>query len=79
MLADLTVAWQASAQVDTDLARWADNKISRGCLQTSRSDASLRASYIPDHHATADKQAFTRLWNLVARQYDLTTYQWNQL
>lgn len=79
MLADLAGAWQASAQVDTDLARWADDKIGRGCHPTSRSDASLRASYIPDGQATADKQAFARLWNPVARQYDLTTYQWSQL
>jgi hypothetical protein len=79
MLQDLTGAWQASAQADTDLARWADDKIARGCHRNSRPDAGLRASYIPDGQATAGKRAFASLWNPVARRYGLTTYQWNQL
>ncbi len=78
MLPDLTGAWQASAQVDTDLARWADDKIARGCHRNSRSDAGLRASYVPEGQATAGKQAFASLWNPVARRYGLTTYQPNQ-
>jgi hypothetical protein len=53
MLQDLTGAWQASAQVDTDLARWAEGKIARGCHRNSRSDARLRASYAPEGQATA--------------------------
>jgi hypothetical protein len=79
MLSDLAGAWQASAQVDTDLAGWADDKIARGCHRNSRADASLRASYAPEGQATADKQAFARLWNPVARRYGLTTYQPSQL
>jgi hypothetical protein len=79
MLQDLTGAWQASAQVDTDLARWAEGKIARGCHRNSRSDARLRASYAPESQATAGKQAFARLWNPVARRYGLTTYQPPQL
>ena len=79
MLQDLAGAWQASAQADADLARWADDEIARGCHSTSGSDASLRASYVPDGRATADKQAFATLWNPVARRYGLTTYQWSQL
>jgi hypothetical protein len=79
MLRDLTGAWQASAQADTDLARWADGKIARGCHRNGGPDASLRASYVPDRRATTDKQAFTSLWNPVARQYGLTTYQWYHL
>jgi hypothetical protein len=78
MLHDLTGAWQASAQVDTDLARWAEGKIARGCHRNSRPDASLRASYVPEGQAIADKQAFARLWNPIARRYGLTTYQPNQ-
>jgi hypothetical protein len=78
MLQDLTGAWQASAQVDTDLARWADDNIARGCHRTSRSDADLRASYAPEGQATAGKHAFASLWNPVARRYGLTTYQPNQ-
>jgi hypothetical protein len=78
MLQDLTRAWQASAQVDADLARWADDNIARGCQRTSRSDANLRASYAPEGQATAGKDAFVSLWNPVARRYGLTTYQPNQ-
>ncbi len=78
MLQDLTGAWQASAQVDTDLARWADDMVARGCHRNSRSDARLRASYVPEGQANAGKQAFASLWNPVARRYGLTTYQPNQ-
>jgi hypothetical protein len=78
MLADLTGAWQASAQVDTDLAGWADDKIALGCHRVGSSDAHLRASFGPEAQASADKQAFARLWNPIARQYGLTTYQRNQ-
>jgi len=79
MLQDLTSAWQASAQVDTDLARWAEGKIARGCHRNSPPDARLRASYVPESQATVGKRAFASLWNPVARQYGLTTYQRNQL
>jgi hypothetical protein len=79
MLQDLTGAWQASAQVDTDLARWAEGKIARGCHRNSRPDARLRASYVPEGKATVGKQAFASLWNPVARPYGLTTYRPNQL
>jgi hypothetical protein len=79
MLQDLTSAWQASGQVDTDLARWTQDNIARGCHRISRSDASLRASYIPEGRATVGKRAFATLWNPIARQYGLTTYQRNQL
>jgi hypothetical protein len=79
MLQDLTSAWQASAQVDTDLARWTQDNIARGCHRNSRSDAQLRASSIPEGQATVGKRAFATLWNPIARQYGLTTYQRNQL
>jgi hypothetical protein len=78
MLPDLTGAWQASARVDTDLARWAEDNITRGCHGGTRSDASLRASHAPEGQAAAGKQAFASLWNPLARQYGLTTYQPNQ-
>jgi hypothetical protein len=79
MLQDLTGAWQASAQVDTDLARWARDMSAAGCRPASRSEAALRASDVPEGQATAGKQAFASLWDPVARRYGLTTYQWNQL
>jgi hypothetical protein len=78
MLQDLTSAWQASAQVDTDLAGWAADNITRGCHHNSRSDAQLQASYAPERQATAGKLAFARLWNPLASRYGLTTYQRNQ-
>jgi hypothetical protein len=79
MLRHLTGAWQASAQVDTDLARWAEDNSARGCHRNSRSDAGLRASVAPEVQATAGKKAFARVWNPVARQYGLTTYRPSQL
>jgi hypothetical protein len=79
MLQDLTSAWQASAQVDTDLSRWAQDNMTRGCRHGSRSDASLRASDIPESQATVAKRAFVTRWNPIARQYGLTTYQRSQL
>jgi hypothetical protein len=79
LLRNLTTAWQASAQVDTDLARWAADTMARGCHHNSRSDAGLRASVAPESQATAGKHAFARLWNPVARGYGLTTYQPSQL
>jgi hypothetical protein len=79
LLRNLTTAWQASAQVDTDLARWAADTMARGCHHNRRSDAGLRASFAPESQATAGKHAFARLWNPVARQYGLTTYQPSQL
>ena len=39
----------------------------------------LRASSGPEAQASTDKQAFARLWNPIARQYGLTTYQRDQL
>jgi hypothetical protein len=78
MLQDLTSAWQASAQVDTDLAGWAADKVARGCHRNSRSDAQLRASYAPESQATTGKKAFASRWNPLARRYGLTTYQRNQ-
>jgi hypothetical protein len=79
LLQNLTTAWQASAQVDTDLARWAADTMARKCHRNSRSDAGLRASYAPESQATVGKQTFARLWNHVARGYGLTTYQPSQL
>ena len=78
MLTDLSGAWQASAQVDTDLAKWASTA-GRGCHKGNSKDPSLQASYGPDGQATADKQAFARLWNPLAKRYGLRTYQWEQL
>lgn len=80
MLQALTSAWQASAQVDTDLSRWAQDNAARGCHHhRGRSDAYLRASAAPETRATVAKRAFSAQWNPIARQYGLITYQRNQL
>ena len=78
MISDLTAGWQASAQVDTDLAKWATAAASH-CRKGNQNDPSLKASYGPDGQATAGKQGFARLWNPLARKYALPTYQWEQL
>jgi hypothetical protein len=78
MLSDLSGAWQASAQVDADLARWASAAAGH-CHKGNAKDPSLQASYGPDGQATADKQSFARLWNPLARRYGLQTYQSAQL
>jgi hypothetical protein len=76
MLQDLTGAWQASAEVDSDLAKWAGNAMSNGCnKKTIESNANLNASYGPDSQATQDKQAFAGLWDPMATKYNLTTYE----
>ncbi len=79
MLQDLTSAWQASAQVDTDLALWTQDNIVRGCHHHGRSDAHLRASAVPESRATVSKRAFATRWNPIARQYGLKTYQRTEL
>jgi hypothetical protein len=76
MVGALTGAWQASAQADTDLSKWTQDELSRGCHKgKTGNDANLKASYGPDNQATTDKQSFTRLWNPLARKYSLKTYQ----
>jgi hypothetical protein len=79
LLENLKTAWQASAEVDTDLARWAADTAALGCHHNRRSAAGLRASNAPESRATAAKHRFARLWNQVARSYGLTTYQPSQL
>jgi hypothetical protein len=80
LVQDLTGAWQASADVDIDLARWARSALDHGCnRKTINSSPYLHRSYVPDGRATSDKQAFISLWNPIARQYGLTSYQTDQL
>jgi hypothetical protein len=79
MIQDLTIAWQASAQADRDLARWARDEASGCTPRKSGSDPNLQASYTPDATATTSKKAFTSLWNPIASRYGLTDYQWDQL
>ncbi len=79
MLADLASAWQASASADTDLAAWAHDQATGGCSAGNQSDPHFQAATGPNRQATAGKRAFLRLWDPLARQYGLTTYQQNQI
>jgi outer membrane biosynthesis protein TonB len=79
MLAALTSAWQNSMQADQDFAKWAQDE-SAGCTSGSETtDSNALAATGPDNQATTDKKTFVGLWNPIATQYQLTTYQWNQL
>ena len=79
MLQALTGAWQASAQADQDFAQWAGDEISQGCTPNDHADPGYQAAIAPDTQATTDKKAFASLWDPIAAQYGLTSYQWDQL
>jgi hypothetical protein len=79
MLRELTGAWQASATVDTDLGKWAQDEVSHGCHQNDHNDANFVASNTPDVQASNDKAAFVAMWNPIAAKYGLTRYSTSQL
>ena len=79
MLQELTGAWQASAAVDQDLGRWAQDEVARGCKPGDHADANFQASGAPDVQATKDKTAFVAMWNTIAAKYGLTRYRTSQL
>jgi hypothetical protein len=78
MIADLTGGWQASATVDSDLAKWASTAAGH-CHKGNFKDPSLAAANPFDSQATNDKQAFAKLWNRLARKDGLSTYRVDQL
>lgn len=78
MLQALTSAWQASAQADQDFAQWAGDE-SQGCIQNDHSNSNYQAATGPDSRATTGKRTFASLWNPIASEYGLATYQWDQL
>ncbi len=78
MIADLTGGWQASATVDSDLAKWASTAAGH-CHKGNLKDPNLAAANPFDSQATNDKQAFAKLWNRLARKDGLSTYQVDQL
>lgn len=80
LLRDLAGDWSESNVQYTDLGRWADYALYRGCVKRDiGSNPDLRASYGPAGQATADKEAFVRLWGPIAGKYALSTYQYWQL
>lgn len=75
MVQALSGAWTASAQADTDYAKWAAS-LTHGCKKgKTLGNPNLKASYGPDSAATTGKQNFTRLWNPLAAKYGLPSYQ----
>jgi len=79
MMTALTGAWQASAQADSDLAKWATDEAGGCHKKTVQNDPNYKASLGPDSTATNDKQSFVAQWNPIATRYSLKTYQWEQL
>jgi hypothetical protein len=78
MISDLTGAWQASATVDEDLAKWAATAAGH-CDKGNPNDPNLSASYPFDDTASADKEAFVKLWNPLAHKDGLPRYTAGQL
>jgi len=74
MIQTLNGAWHASAQADSDYARWAAS-LEHGCKPgKTASNPNLKASSVPDSTATVDKEQFVQEWNPLAQKYSLKTY-----
>ena len=78
MLANLTGAWQASAAVDADLAKWAADGVGH-CTKNNFKDPNYTATLPFDSKATNDKAAFVKEWNSLARKYGLPSYTSSQI
>ena len=78
MLANLTSGWQASATVDTDLAKWATSEAGH-CKKNDFKNANYAASLPFDSQATNGKTAFVGQWNGLARKYGLSVYSPSQI
>ena len=78
MVSDLTTAWQASATVDADLAKWATDTAGH-CRKGNLNDPNYTATIPFDSKATNGKIAFVKLWNPLAKKDGLPTYQSAQL
>jgi hypothetical protein len=75
MLTDLTGGWQASATVDTDLAKWAQDQVGHCSKTSKKTDPNYLASVPFDSKATNGKNAFVALWNPIAKQDGLPARQ----
>jgi hypothetical protein len=78
MLADLTSGWQASATVDSDLAKWAAAAAGH-CHKGNPKDPNFLASSKFEGPASTGKAGFAQLWNRLARRYGLNTVQADSL
>ena len=79
MISDLSSAWEASASVDTDLAKWANHAATAGCHGGDLNYSSYKASISDDTPATDGKEKFVAAWNPLAKQDGLPAYQASQL
>jgi hypothetical protein len=74
MISNLTSAWQASAQADSDLSKWAGDEAG-GCKKgKTGTDPNYKASLGPDATASSSKEDFVGEWNPLAQKYGLQTY-----
>jgi hypothetical protein len=74
MISDLTAAWQASATVDANLAKWATDAAGH-CRKGNLNDPNYTATLPFDSKATNGKIAFVKLWNPLAKKNGLPSYQ----
>lgn len=79
MMSDLENAWTASASADGDFAAWTEDELNNGCTNGNTGDSNYQAATTPDNEATQYKTSFAALWDPIATQYGLTSYQWDQL
>ncbi len=79
LITNLRGAWQSSMAADKAYAQYAQDQISNGCVKNDTSDPNYQAAIGPDGQATTYKQAFVGIWNPIAMQYGLPTYQWSEL
>ena len=66
---DLTAALRNSLDADTDYLAWAQH-LKLGCAPAAQSSA-YSAALNADEQADAAKEAFVRVWNLIAAQYGI--------
>jgi hypothetical protein len=78
MLSNLTGAWQASATVDADLAKWAADGAGK-CKKNNLKDPNYTATLPFDSKATNDKTAFVKQWNSLAHKYGFPSYSPSQI
>jgi hypothetical protein len=80
LVVDLTAAWRASEQVDQDYARWAaDEHAKAHCAPLDYFDLGYAAAVGSNYQATVDKAAALELWNPIAEQFGLPTYNQAQI
>lgn len=73
LVQDLTSGLDYSIQSDNSYAQWAGDEITN-CSTDYNNDANFLAAQQTDPQANAAKLAFTNLWNPIAQQYGLPTW-----